>query len=67
MDVYFIIHFQIPVLVERVILRIGMAETDEQLEAALGKFLPPVLLKLNSQADGVRKKVCTAEMAKGAW
>ena len=38
-------------------LRIGSAETDDQLKAALAKFLTPVLLKLASQADGVRKKV----------
>ncbi len=47
----------ISVLLERVFLRIGSAETDEQFEAALSKFLAPVLLKLASQADGVRKKV----------
>ena len=46
------------VLLERVFLRIGSADTDEQLEVALGRFLPPVLLKLASQTDGVRKKVC---------
>ncbi|XP_041357221.1 proteasome adapter and scaffold protein ECM29-like [Gigantopelta aegis] len=45
------------ILVERVFLRIGSAETDEQLEKALGKFLTPVLIKLNSQEDGIRKKV----------
>ena len=45
------------VLLERVFLRLGSAETDEQLEAALAKFLAPVLLKLASQTDGVRKKV----------
>ena len=45
------------VLLERVFLRLGSAETDEQLEAALAKFLTPVLLKLASQEDGVRKKV----------
>ena len=44
-------------LLERVFLRLGSAETDEQLEAALAKFLAPALLKLASQADGVRKKV----------
>lgn len=44
-------------LVERVFLRIGSAETDEQLENALAKFLPPVLLKLSSTQEGVRKKV----------
>ena len=42
---------------ERVFLRIGSAETDEQLEGVLGKFLAPVLLKLNSSEETVRKKV----------
>ncbi|KAL8623767.1 hypothetical protein ACOMHN_054073 [Nucella lapillus] len=45
------------VLVERVFLRIGSAETDEQLESTLGKFLAPVLLKLNSTEEAIRKKV----------
>ena len=44
-------------LLERVFLRLGSAETDEQLQAAVSKFLSPVLLKLNSQNEGVRKKV----------
>ncbi|ESP05333.1 hypothetical protein LOTGIDRAFT_103320 [Lottia gigantea] len=44
-------------LVERVFLRIGSADTDEQLEVALGKFLTPILLKLNSSEDGIRTKV----------
>nr|CAD7446901.1 unnamed protein product [Timema bartmani]CAD7460684.1 unnamed protein product [Timema tahoe]CAD7609708.1 unnamed protein product [Timema genevievae] len=44
-------------LLERVFYRIGSAETDEQLQSAVSKFLPPVLLKLSSQQDGVRKKV----------
>ncbi|XP_060528524.1 proteasome adapter and scaffold protein ECM29 [Cylas formicarius] len=43
-------------LLERVFLRLGAAETDEQLQNVLCKFLPPVLLKLSSQ-QGVRKKV----------
>lgn len=45
------------VLLERVFLRIGSAESDEQLQNAVSKFLPPVLLKLSSQQEGVRKKV----------
>ncbi|KAF5273782.1 hypothetical protein FQA39_LY00897 [Lamprigera yunnana] len=45
------------VLLERVFLRIGTAETDEQLQNVVSKFLPPVLLKLSSQQEGVRKKV----------
>ncbi|CAG9821950.1 unnamed protein product [Phaedon cochleariae] len=44
-------------LLERVFLRLGSAETDEQLQNVLCKFLPPVLLKLSSQQEGVRKKV----------
>lgn len=42
---------------ERVFLRIGSAETDDQLESCLDRFLPPVLLKLNSSEEAVRKKV----------
>ncbi|KAB0794456.1 hypothetical protein PPYR_11295 [Photinus pyralis] len=45
------------VLLERVFLRIGSADTDEQLQNVVSKFLPPVLLKLSSQQEGVRKKV----------
>uniref|UniRef100_A0A3Q3WNZ9 Uncharacterized protein n=1 Tax=Mola mola TaxID=94237 RepID=A0A3Q3WNZ9_MOLML len=42
---------------ERVFLRLGHAETDEQLQNIISKFLPPVLLKLSSVQEGVRKKV----------
>ncbi|OXU22910.1 hypothetical protein TSAR_016170 [Trichomalopsis sarcophagae] len=45
------------ILLERVFLRLGSAETDEQLQASICKFLPPVLLKLSSSQEGVRKKV----------
>lgn len=45
------------VLLERVFLRLGSVETDEQLQAAICKFLPPVLLKLSSSQEAVRKKV----------
>jgi proteasome component ECM29 len=45
------------VLLERVFLRLGSADSDDQLELQLGKFLTPILLKLASPADGVRKKV----------
>lgn len=38
-------------------LRVGSAENDEQLENAIGKFLCPVLLKLTSTEENVRKKV----------
>ncbi|VDI04676.1 proteasome component ECM29 [Mytilus galloprovincialis] len=44
-------------LIERVFLRIGSAETDDQLQTALAKFLTPVILKLNSGDEAVRKKV----------
>ncbi|XP_062591295.1 proteasome adapter and scaffold protein ECM29-like [Saccostrea cucullata] len=44
-------------LVERVFLRIGSSESDEQLESCLDRFLPAVLLKLNSKDEAVRKKV----------
>ena len=47
----------ISVLLERVFLRIGSTETDAQLETELKRFLCPVLLKLASQTEGVRKKV----------
>ena len=53
----FIAKYFFPVLVERVFLRIGSAETDEQLENVLGKFLAPSLLKLNSSDEMIRKKV----------
>lgn len=42
---------------ERVFLRLGHADTDEQLQHIISKFLPPVLLKLSSVQEGVRKKV----------
>ncbi|XP_065156025.1 proteasome adapter and scaffold protein ECM29-like [Atheta coriaria] len=45
------------VLLERVFLRVGTADTDEQFQNVLAKFLPPVLLKLASPHEGVRKKV----------
>ena len=35
----------------------GSAETDEQLETVIKKFLCPVLLKLSSPEENVRKKV----------
>lgn len=44
-------------LLERVFLRVGSAETDEQLENTVDKFLCPVLLKLASTEENVRKKV----------
>jgi proteasome component ECM29 len=44
-------------LLERVLLRVGSAENDDQFQNVISKFLAPVLMKLASQRDGVRKKV----------
>lgn len=44
-------------LMERVFLRFVTAETDGQFESVLSKFLLPVLAKLDSSQEGVRKKV----------
>lgn len=44
-------------LLERVLLRLGTTETDLQLEAAVNKFLTPVLLKITSTNETVRCKV----------
>lgn len=44
-------------LLERVFLRLGSADTDEQLQSLLAKFLTPVLFKLASPEEAVRKKV----------
>lgn len=43
----------IPVLLDRVFLRLGNADTDEQLENCLNRFLPPVILKLSSPHEQV--------------
>lgn len=48
---------KITVLLERVFLKIGSADSDEQFEKTVGKFLTPILLKLSSPVEGVRKKV----------
>ncbi|XP_075751339.1 proteasome adapter and scaffold protein ECM29 isoform X4 [Rhipicephalus microplus] len=45
------------VLVERVFLRFVTAESDEQFESVLSKFLLPVLGKLSSPHESIRKKV----------
>ncbi|XP_062509489.1 proteasome adapter and scaffold protein ECM29-like [Corticium candelabrum] len=45
------------VLLERVFLRLTAAETDEKLQQVLGRFLAPVLLKLASQNEAVKKRV----------
>ena len=44
-------------LLERVFLRLGVAERDSQLEEALARFLPPVLLKTASTSPAVQAKV----------
>ncbi|XP_059609063.1 proteasome-associated protein ECM29 homolog [Phlebotomus argentipes] len=44
-------------LLERVLLRLACADTDEQLENAVSKFLAPVLLKIVSPEESVRLKV----------
>ncbi|KAH8405828.1 hypothetical protein KR215_009962, partial [Drosophila sulfurigaster] len=44
-------------LLERVLLRLGNADTDEKLETTVGKFLTPVILKINSPDNVVRTKV----------
>lgn len=44
-------------LLERVLLRLACADTDEQLQNAVSKFLAPVLLKIVSSDEAVRLKV----------
>lgn len=44
-------------LLERVLFRLGTADSDEQLESAVNKFLTPVLLKITSTNESVRCKV----------
>lgn len=44
-------------LLERVFMRLGNAGTDHQLEEFMKKFLTPVLLKLASRNEDVKKKV----------
>lgn len=44
-------------LVDRVFLRIVSTETDEAFQSSLHKFLAPLLLKLASEDEAVRKKV----------
>lgn len=44
-------------LLERVFLRLGVAETDDQLEKTVGRFLGPVLLKCASPHQAVQEKV----------
>ncbi|XP_072162436.1 proteasome adapter and scaffold protein ECM29 isoform X3 [Bemisia tabaci] len=44
-------------LLERVFLRVGSADSEEQLANCISKFLAPVLLKLSTSHDTVRNKV----------
>ncbi|KAJ2947108.1 hypothetical protein O0L34_g16457 [Tuta absoluta] len=44
-------------LLDRVFLRLGNADSDDQLESCLTRFLPPVILKLSSPHEQVRTKV----------
>ena len=44
-------------LLSNVEMRIALADSDEKLQSLLDKYLPPVLLKLNSQSEPVRAKV----------
>ena len=44
-------------LLERVFLRMGAVETDEQLQQTVDKFLCPVINKLVSPFQSVRDKV----------
>lgn len=44
-------------LLERIFLRLGNAETDQQLEETVRKFLLPVLVKIESQYKSVQDKV----------
>ncbi|KAL7023749.1 hypothetical protein ACKWTF_012762 [Chironomus riparius] len=45
------------VLLERVMLKFGLCDTDDQFEVQVNKFLSPVLLKIESKNEQVRKKV----------
>lgn len=44
-------------LLERVFLRIGVAESDDQLQKCLFQFLTPTILKAASQHKSVQSKV----------
>ncbi|XP_052738355.1 proteasome-associated protein ECM29 homolog [Bicyclus anynana] len=44
-------------LLDRVFLRLGNADSDDQLESCLNRFLPPVILKLSSPHEQIRTKV----------
>ncbi|XP_031556184.1 proteasome adapter and scaffold protein ECM29-like [Actinia tenebrosa] len=44
-------------LLERLFLRLGAAQTDDQLEKTVATFLTPLLLKVSSNNENVKKKV----------
>ena len=49
--------FALAELLERVFLRLSMAESDEQLEQIVGRFLCPVIVKTSSPHRSVQDKV----------
>ena len=49
--------FSFSELLEKVFLRIALAESDDKLEASLHNFLAPTLLKLASHDEEVKNKV----------
>lgn len=44
-------------LLEKVLLRAGLADSDEKLEKVVSNFLTPVLLKIDSKEIQVKNKV----------
>lgn len=50
-------YFSFLELLEKVFLRIALAESDDKLEASLNNFLAPTLLKLASRDEEVKNKV----------
>ena len=57
---YFIrslIAYQFSELLERVFLRLGLAESDEQLQQIVARFICPVINKGTSEHQSVRDKV----------
>ena len=45
-------------LLEQAYLIFGIAQSDEQLEKIVGKFLCPIIAKMASEDQAVRDKVC---------
>lgn len=44
-------------LLEKLLMRLGFADTDEKLERIVNNFLTPVLLKIDSKDIQVKNKV----------